>query len=505
MNPWIEPWERLTALMEKHGLEIPPPAEPETPVLRVPVIGPFSAGKSSLLNALVGKELLPVGITATTIYPTELSCGDNAVRVHRNGFVQTAGLGELRRLDPAGVTRLEVTCDAPFLRQIPGLLLVDTPGLDSTAAQETALRDELKACGGCILIFPADDPVMKPGAAAVLAALPKGTPVLAFLNKCDKLLPDELDASAEYLRASLQKLPELGQVPVGRVSAGQNSVEPLREALLALQSRDRGQSNAARAIRREAVPLRRYLCLRLEAQELIGAGAEDRVAALLKRRERLRQSMKGERARFEERLKSTFSRMYEQLAASVSEIALPVETLLGSGKDPTPYVEDFFRELIVSCYQRDFLPDAKSYLRGIGALMRLRAHPEDFEPITDEDLFPPTALDLRMGDDPFTGVSDMLSQTLMSLNCQVRSKRREAAKRAAASLSPELGKIARETAALLLRERADALLREGEKALRQEEALAEKAFAAPLRHTDAESALRADLEALDAILGGLPE
>ena len=40
--------------------------------LVVPVIGAFSAGKSSLLNALMGNEILPVGIAPETELATEL-------------------------------------------------------------------------------------------------------------------------------------------------------------------------------------------------------------------------------------------------------------------------------------------------------------------------------------------------------------------------------------------------------------------------------------------------
>ena len=40
--------------------------------LLVPVIGAFSAGKSTLLNTLIGQEVLPVGISPETELATEL-------------------------------------------------------------------------------------------------------------------------------------------------------------------------------------------------------------------------------------------------------------------------------------------------------------------------------------------------------------------------------------------------------------------------------------------------
>ena len=49
-------------------------------VVRIPLIGAFSSGKSSLLNALIGNPLFAVGVTAETALPAEL------VYAHENSF-----------------------------------------------------------------------------------------------------------------------------------------------------------------------------------------------------------------------------------------------------------------------------------------------------------------------------------------------------------------------------------------------------------------------------------
>lgn len=500
MNPWMDAWARLTVLREKYGLDAAP-GEPEMPVTRIPVVGPFSAGKSSLLNTLAQRDLLPVGITATTVFPTELRLGEDALRVHRDGAVETLALEALNGLDHTGVTRLEVVCDLPFLRRIPGLLLIDTPGLDSTKEQEALLREELKSCGGCILIFPAEAPVVKPGVAAVLSGLPAGAPVLAFLNKCDKLLADELDACADYLSASLAKIPGLGQVAVGRISACQKDVGPLREALLDLQIRTaQNQAATAAAIRETALSLRRYLYLCQKAAELIGAGTEEQAAAFEGQMNRLQKWTDSERVRFETSLEACLRRAGQQTVNDMAEIALPVETLLGAGKNPTGYVEDFFRELVSSCYQRDFLPDVKSCLYTIDALTQLREQDTFTAPFADRIPLPA----LQMEDEPFPGAGDRLSQALMSLNCLPRLRRRDAAKRMTASLLPELSRLAGESAQRILRRHTDMLRQEVEKALKQEEAMAKKAFQ-PLGPDFDEAALRTDLETVETILSRIEE
>ncbi len=44
--------------------------------LKIPLIGAFSSGKTSLLNTLIGDEWLPTDISPETAYPTEVSYGD---------------------------------------------------------------------------------------------------------------------------------------------------------------------------------------------------------------------------------------------------------------------------------------------------------------------------------------------------------------------------------------------------------------------------------------------
>lgn len=65
--------------------------------LAVPFIGAMNSGKSSLLNALAGLPLLPVGITATTAVPTGLVFGENGAFAQRGGALLRSALGTCAR------------------------------------------------------------------------------------------------------------------------------------------------------------------------------------------------------------------------------------------------------------------------------------------------------------------------------------------------------------------------------------------------------------------------
>ncbi len=103
--------------------------------LLVPFIGNFSAGKSSLLNAFLGQDLLAVGLTPETELATELRYGDDphVLAFREDGDserLDIANLNELKRR-PGEFTHLRVYLDHPRLKALPSLVLVDMPGFGS--------------------------------------------------------------------------------------------------------------------------------------------------------------------------------------------------------------------------------------------------------------------------------------------------------------------------------------------------------------------------------------
>lgn len=103
--------------------------------LLVPVTGAFSAGKSSLLNALLTNNYLPVAITPETALATELHY-DSEARIEA-----ITPAGEIQTFDSARFAEItqragefeyvRVFLPVPALRAIEPLVLVDMPGFDS--------------------------------------------------------------------------------------------------------------------------------------------------------------------------------------------------------------------------------------------------------------------------------------------------------------------------------------------------------------------------------------
>lgn len=83
-------------------------------------IGEFSTGKSSIINALLGQEILPKGITPTTDEITVIKYGDRREESVENGCRVIAVPQE----------------------RLKGLFIVDTPGTNVTIAQHERLTEE---------------------------------------------------------------------------------------------------------------------------------------------------------------------------------------------------------------------------------------------------------------------------------------------------------------------------------------------------------------------------
>ena len=105
--------------------------------LIVPVVGAFSAGKSTLINSFLGAGPLPVGITPETALATELrhSTEEYVEVVAENGEVNRFALAEIGAINEqaaaADYQYAKVFLDSEPLEGIAPLVFVDMPGFDS--------------------------------------------------------------------------------------------------------------------------------------------------------------------------------------------------------------------------------------------------------------------------------------------------------------------------------------------------------------------------------------
>jgi predicted GTPase len=132
------------------------------------VVGQFKRGKSSLMNAIIGRELLPTGVLPLTSAITVLKFGSpERVVVQREGLqfpeiVPVSALSNYvtERGNPGNRKRVKtaaVEVPLPILRR--GLEFVDTPGVGSTIEANTATTYRfLPECDAVIFVTSVDTP-----------------------------------------------------------------------------------------------------------------------------------------------------------------------------------------------------------------------------------------------------------------------------------------------------------------------------------------------------------
>lgn len=167
----------------------------------VVLVGPFSSGKSSIINALLGQpDLLAVGPVPTTDRISILRWGENAERMTSAGEVDT------------------VFYPSPLLQKVS---LVDTPGLESIFQKhEETTRRFLHRADVVLLVMLATQAMTARNLEYLQTLKEYGKKVIIVINQADLLTAEDAEAVREYVLDQSQA--QLGYKPdVWLVSARQ--------------------------------------------------------------------------------------------------------------------------------------------------------------------------------------------------------------------------------------------------------------------------------------------
>ena len=246
----------------------------DAPVLMV-VGGSTGAGKSTLVNSLVGSEVSPAGVLRPTTRAPVLACSPDDLHWFEDQRI-LPGLPRTTSGDPApGTLHL-----APAPTLPPGLALLDSPDIDSVLAENRALARELLAAADAWLFVTT--------AARYADAVPweflhaardRGTSLSLVLNR----VPEDADREVPaHLQAMLRErdLPEVDLLVVPEVGLEEGRIPPyalapVRSWLDALASDAQARAALVRRTLRGAVaslPGRTGAVERAAVDQLAAAG-----------------------------------------------------------------------------------------------------------------------------------------------------------------------------------------------------------------------------------------
>jgi tRNA U34 5-carboxymethylaminomethyl modifying GTPase MnmE/TrmE len=201
------------------------------------VLGQFKRGKSTLLNALLGQDILPTAIVPATAIPTWISTGLTA-RVQVD-FANAARIEEIANTDAAGVSNFlsqfvtesnnpknrlgvsKVRLEYPSSILTGGLVLIDTPGIGSTFQHNTKTTlDFLPQCDAALFLVSVDPPITGTEIEFLRQVCAHVSRVFFALNKVDYLSSSQVEESVQFFRkAIIEQAGVPPDVPIFPISA----------------------------------------------------------------------------------------------------------------------------------------------------------------------------------------------------------------------------------------------------------------------------------------------
>lgn len=179
--------------------------------MKIAITGQFSSGKSTFLNALLSKNVLPTGITPVTSKVNYIRYGDEfKIKVkYANGVEEYYGVDGLSRFTDQREEVEDVlylTLYAP-LELLKDVVFVDTPGLNSQAKVDTkTTKQVLKEVDGIIWLTLIDN-AGKMSEAEVLEEYMDAyaNKSLCVLNQKDKFTDEQIMQTTQYVKKAFSQ------------------------------------------------------------------------------------------------------------------------------------------------------------------------------------------------------------------------------------------------------------------------------------------------------------
>jgi tetratricopeptide (TPR) repeat protein/GTPase SAR1 family protein len=258
--------------------------------LLITVMGEFNSGKSTFVNALLGEEVAPMGITPTTATINLVKYGrePGGRVIYRDGqsrllpFAKVPAL--LRGLDAEETRRIRLVEALYPLDVLQRVNVVDTPGLNSILPEhEATAREFIAQADAVVWLFTVDQAGKQTEREALKSIRDAGKQILGVLNKIDRLQAlNNTDANSDAAGGGLSTLLSHLNDPKEGLGEILETIIPFsgREALYGRKNKD-----AERLTRANLPALEQALEERFfqRAQAIKNAAGRSRLLSLLER------------------------------------------------------------------------------------------------------------------------------------------------------------------------------------------------------------------------------
>lgn len=182
--------------------------------IHVAVLGQFKAGKSSLVNHLLGTSILPTDVVPVTAIVTQIrySPVPSAIVRYLNGTERTVAPEEIGRYvtereNPENIKKVaQVVVEHPAMEEFRNITLVDTPGLGSFYRHNsTVTLDWLPYTGVALIAVSAERPLSEEDIELARNVTHYCPEIALVITKTDLFDEEEQERIKEYITDSLEK------------------------------------------------------------------------------------------------------------------------------------------------------------------------------------------------------------------------------------------------------------------------------------------------------------
>lgn len=195
--------------------------------LTIAVIGQFKRGKTTLINSILGADILPVGIVPITSAVTKIKYGlDQAAVSFQHGGTQQVPLTKLDQYiseqenpdNKKGVSFVTLYYPCDLLKD--GLTIVDTPGVGSVHKLNTDVAYSfIKESDAVIFMLSVDSPINEIEREFLFATKQYTSKFYFAVNKVDVINEGELTSYLRYCESLLRELMDTDSIRLFPISA----------------------------------------------------------------------------------------------------------------------------------------------------------------------------------------------------------------------------------------------------------------------------------------------
>lgn len=382
MNEYKEKFKKLREIKLRYGMDVEELDKLIEGIddyrVNTPVIGNFSTGKSSMLNAIIGRPLLSVDITPETAVPTEIYYGQNKVFQYDKSGVVERRIEELplKGLTVQTTDLVKIEYDNEFLKEIRSVNIVDLPGFDtSIELHNRAIDQYLPNSLAYLLVVSSDEPVLKESISDFLKELKAyNMPIYVVITKSNRLDEEELEECRGLLRKLIHRIYDQEDVKIACVDAyGNVKIDELKEILLEIQGKT-GEifvNKYSKMLKNESRYPEAYLEDRIDKECLSTSRLEQEQEKLEKRMQEITVEIERAKNNFDRQAKVCISTIRERVRTDLESSAATISAMLESGADITDKINSIVRRSVRIGINTEFEPKLKKYVENIAEMIQI--------------------------------------------------------------------------------------------------------------------------------------